>query len=150
MALLPPHFHPVQCLPCGPRNQGRCFGPNICCGEELGCYLGTPETLRCREENFLPTPCEAGRKPCGGDGANCAAPGICCSSGESPGIPNPMGMGWRGERGWFRAEKARQSRLRDSCSARCLCLGLAAPDFWGVMLWERQNAKRSCPMASLL
>lgn len=92
-APLPPHFHPVQCLPCGPRNQGRCFGPNICCGEELGCYLGTPETLRCREENFLPTPCEAGRKPCGGDGANCAAPGICCSSGEPPGIPNPMGTG---------------------------------------------------------
>uniref|UniRef100_Q7LZN7 Neurophysin 1 (Fragments) n=1 Tax=Gallus gallus TaxID=9031 RepID=Q7LZN7_CHICK len=33
-----------KCLPCGPRN--KCFGPNICCGEELGCYLGTPETLR--------------------------------------------------------------------------------------------------------
>nr|P35519.1 RecName: Full=Neurophysin 1; AltName: Full=VLDV-neurophysin [Anser anser anser] len=69
-----------KCLPCGPRNRGRCFGPRICCGEELGCYLGTPETLRCQEESFLPTPCESGRKPCGGDGASCAAPGICCSS----------------------------------------------------------------------
>uniref|UniRef100_A0A8C2T759 Neurophysin 1-like n=1 Tax=Coturnix japonica TaxID=93934 RepID=A0A8C2T759_COTJA len=71
---------PLDCLPCGPRNKGHCFGPNICCGEELGCYLGTSETLRCQEENFLPTPCESGRKACGEDGASCAAPGICCSS----------------------------------------------------------------------
>ncbi|NWY74928.1 NEUM protein, partial [Erithacus rubecula] len=68
-----------QCLPCGPRNKGHCFGPSICCGEELGCYLGTSETLRCQEENFLPTPCESGQKPCG-SGGSCAAPGICCSS----------------------------------------------------------------------
>lgn len=79
-----PQF-PEQCLPCGPRNKGHCFGPNICCGEELGCYLGTSETLRCQEENFLPTPCESGRKACGEDGASCAAPGICCSSGEQRG-----------------------------------------------------------------
>lgn len=72
---------PEQCLPCGPRNKGHCFGPNICCGEELGCYIGTSETLRCQEENFLPTPCESGRKPCG-SGGSCAAPGICCSTGE--------------------------------------------------------------------
>ncbi|NXO57730.1 NEUM protein, partial [Aramus guarauna] len=69
-----------KCLPCGPRNKGHCFGPNICCGEELGCYIGTSETLRCQEENFLPTPCESGRKSCGGSGGTCAAPGICCSS----------------------------------------------------------------------
>ncbi|XP_009573567.1 PREDICTED: neurophysin 1-like [Fulmarus glacialis] len=70
----------LACMPCGPRNKGRCFGPNICCGEELGCYIGTSETLRCQEENFLPTPCESGRKPCGGSGGSCAAAGICCSS----------------------------------------------------------------------
>ncbi|XP_017597882.1 PREDICTED: neurophysin 1-like [Corvus brachyrhynchos] len=70
-----------SCLPCGPRNKGHCFGPNICCGEELGCYIGTSETLRCQEENFLPTPCESGRKPCG-SGGSCAAPGICCSTGK--------------------------------------------------------------------
>ncbi|NWI60392.1 NEUM protein, partial [Calyptomena viridis] len=75
---LDPSF-PEQCLPCGPRNKGHCFGPNICCGEELGCYIGTPETLRCQEENFLPTPCESGHKSCG-TGGSCAAPGICCSS----------------------------------------------------------------------
>ncbi|XP_057880942.1 neurophysin 1-like [Melospiza georgiana] len=68
-----------KCLPCGPRNKGHCFGPNICCGEELGCYIGTSEALRCQEETFLPTPCESGRKPCG-SGGSCAAPGICCST----------------------------------------------------------------------
>ncbi|XP_030918445.1 vasotocin-neurophysin VT-like, partial [Geospiza fortis] len=36
-----------QCLPCGPGNRGSCFGPGICCGTELGCYLGTAETRRC-------------------------------------------------------------------------------------------------------
>ncbi|XP_056407511.1 mesotocin-neurophysin MT isoform X2 [Hyla sarda] len=69
----------VTCIPCGPRNKGHCFGPNICCGEELGCYFGTTETLRCQEENFLPSPCESGRKPCGNNGGNCAASGICCN-----------------------------------------------------------------------
>ncbi|XP_070612627.1 vasotocin-neurophysin VT-like [Erythrolamprus reginae] len=67
-----------QCIPCGPGNRGNCFGPSICCGEELGCYFGTSETLRCLEENFLPSPCEAGGKPCGA-GGRCAAPGICCN-----------------------------------------------------------------------
>ncbi|XP_019382184.1 PREDICTED: neurophysin 1-like [Gavialis gangeticus] len=68
-----------KCLPCGPRNKGHCFGPSICCGQELGCYFGTSETLRCQEENYLPTPCESGRKPCGNTGGTCAAEGICCS-----------------------------------------------------------------------
>nr|XP_056711635.1 vasopressin-neurophysin 2-copeptin [Euleptes europaea] len=67
-----------QCIPCGPGNKGNCFGPNICCGEELGCYFGTSETLRCLEENYLPSPCEAGGKPCGA-GGRCAASGICCN-----------------------------------------------------------------------
>uniref|UniRef100_A0A670ZG51 Uncharacterized protein n=1 Tax=Pseudonaja textilis TaxID=8673 RepID=A0A670ZG51_PSETE len=69
----------MYCISCGPRNRGHCFGPNICCGEELGCFFGTAETLRCQEENFLPTPCESGRKPCGGNGGMCAASGICCN-----------------------------------------------------------------------
>ncbi|XP_029449561.1 vasotocin-neurophysin VT-like isoform X2 [Rhinatrema bivittatum] len=67
-----------ECIPCGPGNRGHCFGPNICCGEEVGCYIGTSETLRCLEENYLLSPCEAGGKPCTTDG-RCAAPGICCS-----------------------------------------------------------------------
>uniref|UniRef100_A0A670IRK1 Vasotocin n=2 Tax=Podarcis muralis TaxID=64176 RepID=A0A670IRK1_PODMU len=67
-----------QCIPCGPGKKGNCFGPSICCGEEFGCYFGTPETLRCLEENYLPSPCEAGGKPCSA-GGRCAASGICCN-----------------------------------------------------------------------
>ncbi|XP_051001016.1 vasopressin-neurophysin 2-copeptin [Acomys russatus] len=67
-----------QCLPCGPGGKGRCFGPNICCADELGCFVGTAEALRCQEENYLPSPCQSGQKPCG-SGGRCAATGICCS-----------------------------------------------------------------------
>ncbi|KFO80574.1 Vasotocin-neurophysin VT, partial [Cuculus canorus] len=68
-----------QCMPCGPGNRGNCFGPSICCSSELGCYLGTAETKRCTEEDYLPSPCQAGRQPCG-SGGRCAASGICCTS----------------------------------------------------------------------
>ncbi|ETE58803.1 hypothetical protein L345_15473, partial [Ophiophagus hannah] len=91
-----------QCIRCGPGNRGNCFGPNICCGEEMGCYFGTPETLRCLEENFLPSPCEAGGKPCGADG-RCAAPGICCNDG----IYWRGGVGNRGGEGKKWSEKER-------------------------------------------
>uniref|UniRef100_A0A8C8RRF0 Uncharacterized protein n=1 Tax=Pelusios castaneus TaxID=367368 RepID=A0A8C8RRF0_9SAUR len=69
-----------QCIPCGPGNRGNCFGPNICCGEDLGCYMGTSETLRCVEENYLPSPCEAGGKVCGSGGRCACLPAICYSS----------------------------------------------------------------------
>ncbi|XP_064164049.1 oxytocin-neurophysin 1 isoform X3 [Anguilla rostrata] len=69
-----------KCLSCGPGDRGRCFGPSICCGEGLGCWVGSPETARCMEENYLPTPCEAGGKPCGSEEGRCAAPGVCCDS----------------------------------------------------------------------
>lgn len=87
-----------QCLPCGPGGKGRCFGPSICCGDELGCLVGTAEALRCQEENYLPSPCQSGQKPCG-SGGRCAAAGICCSPGESgwsrggTGTPGPGGAG---------------------------------------------------------
>ncbi|XP_051546211.1 oxytocin-neurophysin 1 [Myxocyprinus asiaticus] len=68
-----------KCMSCGPGDRGQCFGPSICCGEGLGCLLGSPETLRCLEEDFLPSPCEAGGKVCGYEG-RCAAPGVCCDS----------------------------------------------------------------------
>ncbi|XP_051981719.1 oxytocin-neurophysin 1 [Xyrauchen texanus] len=68
-----------QCMSCGPGDRGRCFGPSICCGEGLGCLLGSPETQRCLEEDFLPSPCEAGGKVCGYEG-RCASPGVCCDS----------------------------------------------------------------------
>ncbi|XP_043920037.1 vasotocin-neurophysin VT-like [Protopterus annectens] len=68
-----------QCMSCGPRSRGHCFGPYICCGEEFGCYVGTAETLRCLEENYLPSPCEAGGRPCSVNGGRCATAGICCT-----------------------------------------------------------------------
>ncbi|KAG7271684.1 hypothetical protein CRUP_025545 [Coryphaenoides rupestris] len=71
---------PVQCMPCGPGDRGRCFGPSICCGEGLGCLLGSPETVHCAEENYLLTPCQAGGKPCGSEGGRCAASGLCCDA----------------------------------------------------------------------
>ncbi|XP_037357521.1 vasopressin-neurophysin 2-copeptin [Talpa occidentalis] len=81
-----------ECLPCGPGGKGRCFGPSICCADELGCFVGTAEALRCQEENYLPSPCRSGRKPCG-SGGRCAAAGVCCSqescSAEPECDPNP-------------------------------------------------------------
>uniref|UniRef100_A0AAY4BER4 Uncharacterized protein n=1 Tax=Denticeps clupeoides TaxID=299321 RepID=A0AAY4BER4_9TELE len=70
----------VQCMACGPGDQGRCFGPSICCGEVMGCYVGSPETARCMEEDYLPSPCETGGKACGSEDGYCAAPGICCDA----------------------------------------------------------------------
>ncbi|EHB04289.1 Vasopressin-neurophysin 2-copeptin [Heterocephalus glaber] len=58
-----------KCLPCGPGGQGRCFGPSICCADALGCFVGTAEALRCQEENYLPSPCQSGQKPCGDIGS---------------------------------------------------------------------------------
>ncbi|KAJ8395591.1 hypothetical protein AAFF_G00030720 [Aldrovandia affinis] len=69
-----------KCMACGPGDKGRCFGPGICCGDGLGCYVGSPETARCMEEIYLPSPCEAGGKACGSEDGHCAAPGVCCDS----------------------------------------------------------------------
>ncbi|XP_012673934.1 vasopressin-neurophysin 2-copeptin [Clupea harengus] len=71
---------PRQCMACGPGERGRCFGPSICCGDEMGCYVGSPEAASCVEEDYLPSPCEAGGKPCGSEDGHCAAPGICCDA----------------------------------------------------------------------
>ncbi|CAG09583.1 unnamed protein product [Tetraodon nigroviridis] len=46
-----------KCMSCGPGDRGRCFGPSICCGEGFGCLMGSPESARCAEENYLLTPC---------------------------------------------------------------------------------------------
>ncbi|KAJ3604060.1 hypothetical protein NHX12_028801 [Muraenolepis orangiensis] len=69
-----------KCMACGPGDRGRCFGPSICCGEGLGCLLGSPETVHCGEENYLLTPCQAGGKTCGSEGGRCAASGLCCDA----------------------------------------------------------------------
>nr|XP_020449294.1 isotocin-neurophysin IT 1-like [Monopterus albus]XP_020449295.1 isotocin-neurophysin IT 1-like [Monopterus albus] len=69
-----------KCMSCGPGDRGRCFGPSICCGEGLGCLLGSSETAHCVKENYLLTPCQAGGRPCGSDGGRCAASGLCCDA----------------------------------------------------------------------
>uniref|UniRef100_A0A3Q3WZF6 Uncharacterized protein n=1 Tax=Mola mola TaxID=94237 RepID=A0A3Q3WZF6_MOLML len=70
----------MDCMSCGPGDRGRCFGPSICCGEGLGCLLGSPDTAHCVEENYLLTPCQAGGRPCGSEGGRCAASGLCCDA----------------------------------------------------------------------
>uniref|UniRef100_A0A8C7DVV2 Oxytocin n=1 Tax=Oncorhynchus kisutch TaxID=8019 RepID=A0A8C7DVV2_ONCKI len=47
-----------KCMSCGPGDRGHCFGPSICCGEGMGCYMGSPEAASCVEENYLTSPCE--------------------------------------------------------------------------------------------
>ncbi|XP_021012179.1 vasopressin-neurophysin 2-copeptin [Mus caroli] len=89
-----------QCLPCGPGGKGRCFGPSICCADELGCFVGTAEALRCQEENYLPSPCQSGQKPCGSEG-RCAAAGICCSDESCVAEPECRD-------GFFRLTRARE------------------------------------------
>ncbi|XP_007557632.2 vasopressin-neurophysin 2-copeptin [Poecilia latipinna] len=69
-----------QCMPCGPGDRGRCFGPSICCGEGLGCLLGSAAAAHCEEENYLLTPCQPGGRPCGPEGGHCASSGLCCNS----------------------------------------------------------------------
>ncbi|KAM8885702.1 vasopressin-neurophysin 2-copeptin [Spinachia spinachia] len=80
-----------QCMSCGPGDRGRCFGPSICCGEGLGCLLGSSEMANCVEENYLLTPCQAGGRPCGSDGGRCAASGLCCNSESCAVDPDCLG-----------------------------------------------------------
>ncbi|KAI5614081.1 vasopressin-neurophysin 2-copeptin precursor, partial [Silurus asotus] len=69
-----------QAMACGPKDNGRCFGPSICCAAGLGCSVGSLEAASCMEENYIPTPCENGGRACGSEGGRCAAPGVCCNS----------------------------------------------------------------------
>ncbi|KAK2816141.1 hypothetical protein Q7C36_022412 [Tachysurus vachellii] len=75
-----PDAVPRLCMACGPGDKGRCYGPNICCGEGLGCMIGSLATARCLQEEYLLSPCESGGKPCGPEEGRCAAPGVCCNS----------------------------------------------------------------------
>ncbi|PWA15932.1 hypothetical protein CCH79_00008888 [Gambusia affinis] len=69
-----------KCMSCGPGDRGRCYGPSICCGEGIGCLMGSPESAHCVEENYLLTPCQAGGRACGSEGGRCAAAGFCCDA----------------------------------------------------------------------
>lgn len=65
--------------------------------------MGTAEALRCQEENYLPSPCQSGQKPCG-SGGRCAAAGICCNDGERPGGLGRAGVARSLARGAPRAQ----------------------------------------------
>ncbi|XP_015116397.1 neurophysin 1 [Diachasma alloeum] len=77
--LLSLHSLAAECPSCGPGHQGQCFGPNICCGTAIGCFIGTPETYKCRTESLYSRPCIAGFAMCRDNTGRCAANGICCS-----------------------------------------------------------------------
>ncbi|XP_043274205.1 neurophysin 1-like [Venturia canescens] len=68
-----------DCPACGPGHQGQCFGPNICCGPNIGCFISTPESHKCRKESLYSRPCVAGFAMCKGNTGRCAANGICCT-----------------------------------------------------------------------
>ncbi|XP_076436956.1 terepressin/terephysin-like [Babylonia areolata] len=68
-----------QCMSCGPGGVGQCVGPEICCGPEIGCLMGTAEAEACQKENESAAPCVVSGRHCGMDNTgNCVADGICC------------------------------------------------------------------------
>jgi hypothetical protein len=68
--------------------KGHCYGPKICCSPEFGCLMGTIETIPCLQENQHSTLCHNPGESCSGNdlsisfNGQCAATGICCSSGK--------------------------------------------------------------------
>uniref|UniRef100_A0A8C7SI31 Oxytocin n=1 Tax=Oncorhynchus mykiss TaxID=8022 RepID=A0A8C7SI31_ONCMY len=67
-------FPSRKCMSCGPGDMGCCFGPSICCGEGMGCYMGSPEAASCVEENYLTYPFFA---------CNCLCNGLCSETNAS-------------------------------------------------------------------
>jgi hypothetical protein len=62
---------------------GTCFGPNICCGSEIGCLINTKESLVCRQEDTKSlTPCVTYGKSCNKlEFGKCASNNLCCNPG---------------------------------------------------------------------
>ncbi|KAL8592137.1 hypothetical protein ACOMHN_033508 [Nucella lapillus] len=76
---LEPMENTRQCMSCGPGGAGQCVGPNICCGLDIGCLIGTPEAEVCQKENESASPCVVSGRHCGMDNTgNCVADGLCC------------------------------------------------------------------------
>ena len=61
-----------------------CYGPRICCGQEIGCLLDTKETLSCRNEDTeSASPCTPYGKSCSKvEFGRCATNRLCCSPGK--------------------------------------------------------------------
>ncbi|KAK7078771.1 hypothetical protein SK128_015067 [Halocaridina rubra] len=87
--------HTRTCTSCGPGLQGRCLGPEICCGEGIGCFMGTREAQLCRTENLIPVTCKnSDLKLCGPTRTGrCAASGICCTEAKCAFDVNCVGDG---------------------------------------------------------
>ncbi|XP_076047444.1 oxytocin-neurophysin 1-like [Oratosquilla oratoria] len=74
--------HGRKCAQCGPGLRGRCVGPEICCGRDIGCFMGTREAEVCRAENLVPVLCtNDDLRSCGGASGEgrCTADGLCCT-----------------------------------------------------------------------
>ncbi len=62
---------------------GTCFGPNICCGQDIGCLIDSPATAACASEDFKNTPCQPHGKECRTlDYGRCATNNLCCNPGN--------------------------------------------------------------------
>ncbi|XP_064630704.1 terepressin/terephysin-like [Lineus longissimus] len=69
-----------RCMSCA-KGAGICVGPDICCGREIGCHMGTQLSSVCAKENESPTACSVPGRQCGPNNqGKCVASGICCTS----------------------------------------------------------------------
>jgi hypothetical protein len=60
-----------------------CFGPRICCGPDIGCFIDTKVSQVCETEDIkLKKPCLPYGKPCSLiPYGKCATKNVCCNSG---------------------------------------------------------------------
>lgn len=84
----------VKCASCGPEGTGTCFGANMCCGSDFGCFFKTKETNICLftslkssqscderfwQVYFKSAPCSINDDKLDGI---CVADQLCCSLGN--------------------------------------------------------------------
>ena len=61
-----------------------CFGPDICCGNDIGCFINTKESQNCKlEDDESNSPCKTYGKSCNAlKFGKCATEGLCCNPGN--------------------------------------------------------------------
>lgn len=72
----------LQCMRCGPGGEGQCFGPDICCGETIGCHIKSDISAVCAAENNIPVSCAINSPPCADGSGYCATNDLCCNEGK--------------------------------------------------------------------
>ena len=80
-----------QCPSCGPGGQGRCLGPDLCCGSLIGCFSHTRESHVCSREDVSPIPCSnSDLHACAAVNRGvCALNELCCNeSGKEYTLPH--------------------------------------------------------------